>query len=539
MLVLIAHNCCADSNLHRYMWANYQQFGGHLDQANEWYSQIFSSGKPSAFSNKGYIHLLNEKKDYPKIVALIPKLDKSFAKDVDIQLIFVQALKNTGKTAEADNRLIKLNQQFKTHPEVTFHTAETLIRRKQLANAIQVIDEFLNNSPNRPNNFIFHFLKSQAYSSLNQFDKAQESIKLCLDAHPRFPQGWLLFALIQEQAGKINKAIEGYTSYLEISGSNKQIEQHLLGLVIKQKAISQNKQVIMLNRPCFEKAVLLFERKDFKGALKQVDGCLQESPQDPKARLLKVEILTALKEYDAVVELLAQWAVESPQTSHIWLQALHLLQKAAPLSRKKIIAGFEKIHRQKPTMILPILFLADLYARENKPDNALVYHQKALNYCTSNELKSRILFQIGLIHYEKLDYRAMKQALEQVVDLQGNYPPALNLLAYYYATEGKQLAKAQQLIEKALEQDSRNPHFLDTKAVVLYKQGKYREALKILRPIAKALPKDSTVLIHLAKTYRKLGNINQACNTLDCAQKHACNTYEKQTASTLLAQWKK
>src|SRR5690606_12430427 len=150
-----------------------------------WYNEIFTSEKPSVFSNKGYLHLLNSNKNYTRIVELMPKLAKNFSTDIDIQLIFVNALKQTGKIKESDDLLLKLNQIYKTHPEVAFHTAETLIRRKELKNAILAIDDFLNSSPNRPNNFIFHFLKSQAYTKLNQLKEAQESIQLCLDAHPR------------------------------------------------------------------------------------------------------------------------------------------------------------------------------------------------------------------------------------------------------------------------------------------------------------------------------------------------------------------
>lgn len=538
LLGLITSLCSADQNLHRYMWANYRQFGGQNKQANDWYEEIFASKQPSVFSNKGYLHLLNNNKNYERIVELIPKLNKTFDKDVEIQLIFVDALKKTGKMDQADERLLKLNKANKSHPEVAFHTAEALIRRKEFTNAITTIDNYLNNAPRRPNNFIFNFLKSQVYTKLNQFQKAQASIKQCLDDHPRFPQGWLLFALIQEQSGKVDKAIEGYTSYLEIAGGNKQIEQHLLGLVLKQKAISQHKQVVVLNRSCFEKAVICFERKDFRGALKQINGCLVQSPQDTKARLLKVEILSALKEYDTAINQLAEWAINSTQP-HIWLQALHLLSRIETVPKDKIIAGLEKIHHQKSSLLLPILFLSDLYTRENKLDNALLYHQKALRFPQSNELKSRILFQAGMIYYEKMNYHAMKQALEESVELGTEYPPALNLLAYYYATEGKQLGKASDLIEKALKKDKNNPHFLDTKAVVLYKQGKYRQALKILKPIAKAMPEDSTVLIHLAKTYRKLGDVTQACSILDNAKKCAVHPYEKQTSSALLSQWTK
>ena len=524
-------------NLHRYMWASYRQFGGHNQQASAWYDEINSSARPTPFSNKGYIHLLNSQNNFQRIVELIPKLDPTFQNDPEIQLIFVTALKKTGNIKGADERLITLNKTFKTHPEVTFNTAESFIRRKEMENALATIDSYLNNAPRRPNNFIFYFLKSQIYTQTGDFKAAHENITQCLEAHPRFPQGWLLLALIEEQTGKIDKAIEGYTSYLEITGNNKQIEQHLLNLVLKQKAISQNKQVITINRSCFEKSMILFERKDYKGALKQINMCLSDSPQDTQMRLLKLEIMTALHQFDEVITILTTWSCESDDP-HIWLKVLHLLSRAKPAPRDKIISALERIHSKKPTMILPILYLADIHSRLQHPHQALVFHEKAVPLIKNPELKSRILFQIGLIHYDNRDMAQMVEALEQTLALATDYPPALNLLAYYYATEGKQFGKAFDLIGRALKKDPTNAHFLDTKALVLYKQHKYKEAVAILEPVVKRIPNDSTALIHLAKAYNRLGEFNKACTLIGDAKKCAITPYEKQTTTALIEQWK-
>ncbi len=528
----------ADQNLHRYMWANYRQFGGNHQQAAKWYDEILSSEKPSIYSNKGYINLLAQNNNFQRIVELIPKLDHAFEKDPEVQLLFITALKKTKNIAQADERLMKLHNDFKTNPEIVFQAAESLIRRKELKNALSTIDEYLNSAPRRPNNFIFYFLKSQIYAQLSNYKEAHENIKLCLEAHPKFPQGWLLLALIEEQNGKLDKAIEGYTSYLEVSGNNKQVEQHLLGLVMKQKAMSQKKQVITINRSCFEKAMILFERQEYRAALEQINRCLAQNVRTPQLRLLKLEILSAIKQYDSILDLLVTWSCEADQ-SQIWLKVLHLLSRSHRVPHNSVITSLEKIHSKKPDMVVPMLYLADLYSKVKNSDKALTYHEKAIPHIGNKELKTRILYQIGIIQYEKQQYGKMAQTIEQAIDLGTEYPPALNLLAYHYATEEKQLNKAETLITKALKKDKHNPHFLDTKALLLYKQHKYKEALAILKPVIKKIPNDSTALIHLSKIYHKLGDYNNACLTLGDAKKCAISPYEKQTSTVLLDQWKK
>ena len=91
---------------------------------------------------------------------------------------------------------------------------------------------------------------------MHDYKQARANIELCLESHPRFPQGWLLLAILEEQQGKIDDAVKGYSSYLEIAGSNKQIERHVLDLTLKQKAAQENHQVLFVNQSCFQKSLM-------------------------------------------------------------------------------------------------------------------------------------------------------------------------------------------------------------------------------------------------------------------------------------------
>ena len=53
---------------------------------------------------------------------------------------------------------------------------------------------------------------------------------------------------------------------------------------------------------------------------------------------------------------------------------------------------------------------------------------------------------------------------------------AKNDLAYFLATENRNLNEALQLVEQVLEDRPGDKDVLDTRAVILYRQGKYQEA---------------------------------------------------------------
>jgi len=523
------------NNLHRYMWANYNQFGGNVPQAQQWYQETFDSGG-SIYTNKGYIHMLHDAHRYGEIAQLIPKLDTAFANDPEIQLIFALTLKKTGKSAQADDRLIRLNRKFKHDPEIIFHVVDTYVRRKEPENAIKAIDDYLNNAPKRANNFVFYYLKAQIYMQLKKHDEALKNVNESLKVHPHFSQGWLLFALMQEQAGKINEAIKGYTTYLEMSpGANQQIEQHLLQLVLKQKSQQQNKNVLLFNKSCFEKALILFQRKQYSQALTQIDHCLVQKPADTDSRLLKIQILTAMKKINDAITALSTWANQEPDND-MWFKTMHVLARAGVPT--VVTQALETIHTNHPKHLLPTLYLADLHTRANHTEQALAYHKKALEQTNDAHLKTKIYFQMGVLYYDQQNYTAMKDVLEKGNALQTDFPPLLNLLAYYYATKGKQIDKAEKLLAPVLKKDGSNPHFLDTQAVILYKQKNYNKAQALLEKLVQQVPSDGMIQIHLAKTHCKHGDTKQAQAILGKAQGIAKVGYEQRVVEKLQARLK-
>lgn len=523
-------------NWHRYFWANYEQFGGNNTTAQQWYTALLTEND-SAHLYKGYLHFLHAIGDYTQILSLMAKFDSVFSDDPNIQYIFVQALEKKGKQEEAEKRLFHLSNKFKTHQEIAFHTANAYIRRKELSNALNVIDTLLNNSPQKPNNFIFYFLKSQINMQLNKKDDALENVKRSLEIHPAFDKGWLLYALIEEQRGDLDNAIKGYTTFLELTGTNKQIEQHLLNLIFKQKMIRQNNPYLMVDMPCLQKALLLFEKQKYHEALQEVDQCLEQAPNDKEGRLLKIQILSSLHAYDHAITLLKKWILEDPN-DEIWFSTLHLLAKSGAPSHS-IRSALHVIEQHYPSSLLTILYCADFHLRIKSQNKAITYLNKALSLTTDTLLKTKILYQLSLIYYERRQFTLMHTALEQGRNFGHNFAPLLNLLAYYYAGKGNNISEAQKLISLVLHSDPKNPHFLDTQAYIFYKQKKYDQALVILHEIIQQVPHDTTIIKHLSKTLYKNNNHEQALTLLNNALQFTPHKHEKKKIKKICASWRK
>jgi len=311
------------NNLARYMLANYFQYGNDLKSAGYWYGQI-APDNDSRYVYLGYVPYLAASKAYDDIVKVIPQLDDHFKHNQEIQIMFALALEQTGKKNEAHSRLVSLNENHKTNQELAFKVVQMYLERTEPENALKVIKNLLNSSARRPNNFIFHFMESQIYLQLNKKTEALVAIKQCIEVYPKFDKSWLLYAVLHEQEGKIEEAIKGYSTFLEMSPeSNAEIERHLLMLAFKHKT-NNPKNTTVDTKKTLSHATELLAKTDYHKALIAVDNYLAMAPEDIQARLLKIEILAAQKQFEKAATVLGQWIVKDKEID-IWLKTLHLL----------------------------------------------------------------------------------------------------------------------------------------------------------------------------------------------------------------------
>lgn len=534
VMATIYINATETSNLHRYIWANYNQFGNKPQVAQHWYSELIGSHAP-LYSYKGYINFLYSTGKFKTIVTLIPSLEEAFKDDPDTQLMFARSFERLGLIKQADEKIIRLNNHFKTHQEIAFQAAQSYVRRKEPENAIKAIDDLLNNSPRKPNNFIFYFFKAQIQHSLDFKEDALKSIKIALDMHRNFDKGWLFYALLEEELGQLDQAMKGFTTFLELTGSNQEIEQHLMQLAFKQKILQKKNPAISSSKSCFEKALFLFDQQEFSKALKQVNMCLQDNPDDKESTLLKVEILASSRDYAQAANLIKERLLKDPE-NQLWYRTLHLLCQAG-LSHQKAIAILEDVCHQQPTRVLPLLYLADLHLRTHTIETSLIYQKKALEHSHEPMVKTKILFQMALIYYQTQQFDAMENVLKQGLALNTQFPPLLNLLAYHYASTGKELAQAQQLMDTVLQYSKKNPYYLDTQAVIFYQQKQYDKARDLLQYVTQKIPSNGCAHKHLAQAYYQLGDKTQAVSSLQQALNVASVDHEKNEFTQLLKQW--
>lgn len=520
--------------LHQQLWAQYLHLQQKPDLARHLYENIICPQTPIE-THTGYIRLLFDQGEYKKITELESQYRIVFQKEIDIERIFALSLEKIGKTTEAAQRFIELNKQFKTHADIALRVTQYYLTQNQPQQALMIIDTLLNNAPQRQSNFLFYFLKSQIHSMLHQLEEARTSINTSISLNPYFDRSWLLSAVIEEQLGSIQHAINAYSNFLQTSTiKNETIHDHLMQLLLKQQLLTNNTvntQKESMN--LIDYAITLFNKNLFDAALTSVEKILVRSPQDIQARLLKLQILQAQNKPKRALGLLKSWIEETPHI-HLWYKMVHLIGKSQAF--KSAIHIFQEIEQKYPDEPFAILYLADIYLRTEKLSLAKKYLTRAESKIIDPELKARILFQKGFLYYTQEKHTLAKSSLEQAYKLLPHFPPVLNLLAYY-AVMSHDFSVAQDYITQALQKEPRNPHFLDTQALILYKQEKYDQALAILEKITTLEAKDFNILKLFGKTLHKLGNYDRAIEVMESAQLAALNKKDRLCSQKYLECW--
>jgi predicted Zn-dependent protease len=530
--IFFAKETFQDSNpYHIYLWSCYNQFEKKTSIVKDCFDVLINDDC-SVYIYAGYIDYLFSTKQYKTIIQLISKIDSALGDHLETQLTLVKALELSGKNKEAEARIIALQNKFPTNAEVVYGCALAYMRNNQNMQAEKVLNHYLESTTEKPMHFIFYYLKAQIAAHDNKQNQAREYINKCLQLNPSFDQGWLFCGLLHELEGNLNEAISGYRNFLQIVGHDSAVEQQIMSLLLKQQQSSPKTNV----REMFEESLMLYRQHQHSLALKRIEHCLQIDSTYRPARLLKIELLCALQQPAEAIQLLQTWIHQAPKED-IWYRTAHLLYQAG-IEKDKIIAILEHLEQQNNHNLLPILYLADIHLKNKSLEQAEQYLKKTLALSTNATLKTKIIYQLAILYFNEKNHSAFAQAVDHGLDLEPNFAPLANLAAYYYATKGKNLKKAQKLIEVALAQQKNNPHYLDTQALIWYKEGNYQKAGQLLTQLSAQLSRDFYIQKHLGKTLFKQGHKQLALDVMKKAILCTGPETQKKKCLQIVDQWK-
>jgi tetratricopeptide (TPR) repeat protein len=168
------------------------------------------------------------------------------------------------------------------------------------------------------------------------------------------------------------------------------------------------------------------------------------------------------------------------------------------------IVHFQKALEVDPNLVSAYQFLGNAQLDQQKFDAAIESYQKVL--AKNPQALPTYLF-LGVAHERKQQFDKANEFYEKALDINKDFAPAANNLAWNYAEHGGNLDTALALAQKAVAVNPGNPVMADTLGWIYYKKGAYGTAIGYLKDSnAKFKEQNAGVLYHLGLAYQRNGD---------------------------------
>lgn len=128
-----------------------------------------------------------------------------------------------------------------------------------------------------------------------------------------------------------------------------------------------------------------------------------------------------------------------------------------------------------------------LHLMSSRYDEALENFNSALKFADSDSLRSAISGYIGDTYHargelsgKRADAKRCYAAYEKALKADADNSSVLNNYAYFLSLEGRSLDRALEMATRATELSKNNPTYIDTRAWILYRLGRYEEAKRLM-----------------------------------------------------------
>jgi len=373
--------------------------------------------------------------------------------------------------------------------------------------------------------------KVQLYSKIGLPDSAVAEYEKLIKINPDDPRYYALLAEYCSKNKMPEKAEWAYKKILELNPDDPYVHISLADFYKKrgddEKSFKELKKGFANTKLDLKTKInLLFNyysgnltEKQKKQALELSEILKRTYPDNVLSESFHASMLYENKEYEQARTLLYKILKQDNSNYALWEE---LLFSDLYLDDYEALAkDSEDVIDLFPSYPLPYFFAGISNFQLKDYVKAKAYLESGKDFVVNNDaLLEQFYSSLGDTYNELGQYEASYKAYDQALKINPENAIVLNNYAYYLSLRSVNLDKAAEMAKKAVDLDPYNHNNLDTYAWVLYKQEKYKEALKwIENAINNGGDSSGVVLEHYGDILYKNGKTEEALKYWKLAKK--------------------
>lgn len=236
---------------------------------------------------------------------------------------------------------------------------------------------------------------------------------------------------------------------------------------------------------------------------------LELEPDFALPRLLVGDVLMSRERFAEAVE---TYRKIKPDTAYGWSARLRIADALYEMDKvDEATALLGKMSDERKDRIDALVNLGNYMRYKEKFKESVAAYDRAFERLGEPSPSNWALYYsrgIALERSKQWD-RAEKDFLK-ALEFQPEQPYVLNYLGYSWVERGKNLDQAQAMIRRAVQQRQNDGYIVDSMGWVLYRLGKYEDAVKHLERAVQLRPEDPVINDHLGDAYWRVGRTHEA-----------------------------
>lgn len=439
--------------------------------------------------------------------------------DAQAQRFLIRLLLQEGKQEEALKAFQKILDNLKNAPEQRKEQIVDFLRRQEDLKKMIVTAENL--IALRPSDAVLLLTYARLLIRDDQLEKAAKIVNKILTVAPDHEEAVPLYAYILSREKDTQAALTWLANLLQKYPDHPEWREMY--------------------------ARMLTENEQYEAAIEQYEMLLQADKDDPETLYTLGIIYLHLDKFDLASQAFKQLIAlnkrentarfylgeiaEDQQNLEEALQWYHQVDEgedylaaqariALILSEKgQLQAAIDHLHQVTPAddeeALKLLQFEAELLIRQEHHAKAMaLFNEAVAEY--PNELDLR--YNRAMLADTMEDLEQAEADLRYILEQDSEYIDALNGLGYILANKTKRYAEAYDLIQKALKLSPHTYYIIDSMGWVLYRLGRYNEAIDYLRRALK-MQKDPEIAAHLGEVLWVTGKKEEAKAVWEDAKK--------------------